>query len=180
MNRILKFYRYGDCLSHYERLIMNIRQAKIKGEVILAKPVLLVAVIDSIDKGEIISNKIYLTQKLEGRYLMLMSHYAKESQFEEITPINNPFWHLQSDGFWHLYGQHPDKMTVTATKARLTNESIFAFVDDDLWTLLQNKEMRIMLREYIVEHKLTNGPKSRFNKVAERVGVIAALIATVA
>ena len=51
----------------------------------------------------------------------------------------------------------------------------FASFDDDLWILLQNEAWRMKLREYIVEHKLTDGCwNSRM--VAEGFGVLMALV----
>jgi hypothetical protein len=51
----------------------------------------------------------------------------------------------------------------------------FATFDDDLWVLLQNKVWRQKLRDYIVEHKLTDD--SWLGKIAaEGLGAIAALL----
>jgi putative restriction endonuclease len=51
----------------------------------------------------------------------------------------------------------------------------YAYFDDDLWMLLQDKVWRLKLREYIVEHKLTDN--SWLGKIAaEGLGAIAALI----
>lgn len=48
MNKEIQFFDYSQCFNHYAKRIMSIRQAKINGEVILAKPVLLVAIIDEV------------------------------------------------------------------------------------------------------------------------------------
>ena len=48
MNKTLQFYNYEQCYAHYTRRIMSIRQAKIHGEIIVAKPVLILALIDGI------------------------------------------------------------------------------------------------------------------------------------
>ena len=51
----------------------------------------------------------------------------------------------------------------------------YAYFDESLWILLQNKVWRLKLRDYIVEHKLTDD--SWFGKVAaEGLGAIAALL----
>ncbi|WP_094391459.1 hypothetical protein [Prevotella sp. P4-119] len=51
----------------------------------------------------------------------------------------------------------------------------FAYFDEPLWILLQNKVWRMKLREYIVEHKLTDDFwNSRM--VAEGLGAIAAIL----
>lgn len=47
----------------------------------------------------------FINDWLEGRYLMLMSKSARPSQFDDLTGIEKPSWHLETDGFWHL--QYP-------------------------------------------------------------------------
>lgn len=75
-----------------------------------------------------------------------------------IPEIDKPFWHLESDGFWHLnyQGERLGKSR-TPSKAWLKDNVEFAYFDESLWILLQNKEWRIQLRHYIIEHKLTDG-----------------------
>ena len=102
MNRTLQFYNYEQCYAHYTKRIMSIRQAKIHGEVIVAKPVLILALIDGIESGEFTANRFVLNEWLEKRYLTLMKQFTRNSQFPNPADISNPFWHLQGDGFWHL------------------------------------------------------------------------------
>lgn len=171
----LTLYFNEKCYANYSKRIMNIRQAKIRGEVIVAKPVLLLSIIDGIDKSAIIRNEIHLTEWLEERYVLLMQQYMHKSQFEKPTDISNPFWHLQSDGFWHLqYGEKP-KEGVTPSKCWLKENISFAYLDDDLWLLLQNKIWRIKLRDYLVEHKLS-GDHWLGKMAAEGLGAIVALL----
>ena len=178
MNRVIRFYNYEQCFAHYTKRIMNIRQAKIHGERIVAKPVLLVAIIDGIEANVFQNNRFFINDWLEGRYLMLMSKYAKPTQFDELTGIEKPFWHLETDGFWHL--QYPGETlgkSATPSKAWLKDNVKYARFDEDLWFLLQNREWRLRLRDYIIEHKLTDD--SWFGKMAaEGLGTIAALVLT--
>jgi putative restriction endonuclease len=155
---------------------MNIRQAKIHGETIVAKPVLMVAIIDAIDSNVFTNNQFVINDWLEGRYKMLMTQYAKDSQFDDTTEIDKPFWHLESDGFWHLnyQGERLNK-SKTPSKAWLKENVEFAYFDESLWILLQNKSWRMKLRDYIVEHKLNDD--HWFGKIAaEGLGAIAVLI----
>ena len=46
---------------------MNIRQAKIHGEIIVAKPVLMVAIIDAIDSNVFTNNQFVVNDWLEER-----------------------------------------------------------------------------------------------------------------
>ena len=45
-----------------------------------------------------------------------MQIYAKDSQFDDKNTIDKPFWHLESDGFWHLNyeGERLSKITTSA------------------------------------------------------------------
>ncbi len=170
----LSSYFYENCFAIYTKRIMNIRQAKIRGELIVAKPVLLLAIIDGINNDLFKGNEIHLTEWLELRYVMLMHQYMKSSQFDKPTDISNPFWHLQSDGFWHLHYSREPQEGATPSKRWLKEKVAFANFDDDLWYLLQNKVWRLKLRDYIVEHKLTDD--SWFGRIAaESMGAIVAL-----
>ena len=62
----LRLYYYEKCFAHYTKRIMNIKQAKIRGEVIVAKPVLLLAIIDGIGSGLFCNNEFCLTDWLEA------------------------------------------------------------------------------------------------------------------
>ncbi len=175
MNKLLQFYNYEQCYAHYTKRILSIRQAKIHGEVIVAKPVLLLALIDGVDGGVFTTNRFALNDWLEERYLVLMKQYTRNSQFPNPTDISNPFWHLQSDGFWHLQHMEKPQESMTPSKRWLKEKVSYVNFDDDMWVLIQNKVWRQKLRDYIVEHKLTDD--SWFVKIAaEGLGAIAALL----
>ena len=107
---------------------------------------------------------------------MLISQYAKASQFDDKTTIDKPFGHLESDGFWHLNyeGERLSKGR-TPSKAWLKENVEYAYFDEALWILLQNKVWRTKLRDYIIEHKLTDDFWSG-KMAAEGLGIIAALL----
>ena len=155
MNKVLQFYDYERCFKHYTQRIMNLRQARIHGEVIMAKPVLLLAVIDSVENCEIVSNNIRLTETLEQRYLTLMRQYVKGSQFDKPTPIATPYFHLQGDGFWHLTWKQGKEPSEDSPSFRyICDNCARTSVDNDLWTLLEHRVMHHRLRDYIITHKL--------------------------
>lgn len=151
--------RYEKSFSHYAERIVNLKQAKKNGEVIVAKPVLLLALIDGVDKDVFDNNHFYLNEWLEERYLSLMKEYTKGSQFPTPTSINNPFWHLTTDGFWHLQLKEEPKEKVTPTKTWLKDNVLYASFDDDLWILLQNREYRNKMRNVIID--LINSQKRK-------------------
>lgn len=176
MDRKLSFFSYEQCYESYKKRIESIRQHRINGETIIAKPVLMVAIIDAIDNNVFTNNQFSINDWLEGHYKMLMSQYAKDSQFDGTTEIDKPFWHLESDGFWHLnYPGERLSKSRTPSKAWLKEKVEFAYFDEPLWILLQNKVWRMKLRDYIVEYKLSDD--HCFGRIAaESLGAIAVLI----
>lgn len=82
--KTLQFFDYEQCFAYYTKRIMNIRQAMIRGEVIVAKPVLLLALIDGISENVFIDNEFVLNEWLESHYLMLMREYTRSSQFNNV------------------------------------------------------------------------------------------------
>ena len=174
MNLILENYNYPHCYAKYTQCIVDLRQAKIRGEVIVAKPVLMLALIDGIDSGVFTNNRFALNEWLEERYLSLMVQYTRHSQFDKPTDISNPFWHLSTDGFWHLQLKAKEDMSSTPSRAWLKENVTCASFDDDLWVLLQSKEWRTRLRDYIVEHKLSDGHWLRH--ISEGLASLAAIL----
>ena len=146
--------RREELYSYYTRLIMKLNQAIIHGKRILAKPALLVAVIDSVESNEIQQNKITITMSLEDKYNRILAKYTGKSPHDKLTSIAMPFWHLQSDKFWFLESPCPNTKNFNATKKWIVDNAKYARLDDDLWYLMQDGAWRNKLREYIIEYKL--------------------------
>lgn len=68
MDRKISFFSYEQCFESYQKRIESIRQHRIKGETIIAKPVLMVAIIDAIDNNVFTNNQFVINDWLEGRY----------------------------------------------------------------------------------------------------------------
>lgn len=176
MDKELLYFDYERCFNHYVKHIDKIRQAKVNGEIILAKPALLVSLIDALDEDVFIHNEFFINEWLEERYKIIISQYAKNSQFSEVAGIEKPFWHLETDGFWHL--KYPGEQLGkgrTPSKVWLNENVEFAYFDEFLWILLQNKFWRTQLRNYIIEHKLLDTSWSTTIK-ASGLGIFAAFL----
>lgn len=125
------------------------------GQVNIAKPVLLLALLEGVSEGIFLNNRFVLNEWLEKRYTSLSFIYKREAISEGTTGIDKPFWHLQSDGFGHLHYLNEELPKAhTPTRKWLKDNVRFASFDDDLWMLLQNSVMRQRLCDYIIEHKL--------------------------
>lgn len=96
---ILDFYKYEECFRFYKERITLLNQNKLNGKINIAKPALLLTVIQLIDQRWIRNNRIILTSEIEKLYSDLYHQYDPGSV---VTQIYYPFYHLRSDGFWHI------------------------------------------------------------------------------
>ena len=117
-----------------------------RGHPILAKPIFVLSIIDCIAAYHIKKNEIRYTQELENMYT---TNYL--SFFKKSTSMQWPFFHLTSDGFYHIKGNLTSK---SPTPNQLRTQTEYAYFDDALWQLLQNPESRDYLRQSLIKHYL--------------------------
>lgn len=81
-----------------ERLY-NLRRDKSGSNERPHKPVLLLAILDLLDRGILAKNEIRLTPDLISTF---NRYFDAVRQRNDQPSIQNPFYHLCGDGFWHL------------------------------------------------------------------------------
>lgn len=117
------------------------------------KPLLLLTVIDLFAQGEIQSNLIEITPDLGELFTIYWSRVMPRDYRGKLFL---PFFHLQSDGFWHLVPQ-PGKeaileaVTKVASVNQLRDLILGARLDDDLYNLLSTEKTRDLLRTVLIE-----------------------------
>ncbi|MBM4418414.1 MAG: EVE domain-containing protein [Chloroflexi bacterium] len=116
------------------------------------KALLLLAVIDLVDSGQLSDAQIEASDALVGRYEQLW-----RCALPGRTPagVVEPFTHLVSDGFWHLVGPNGVLSRETALGIRslvqLRATIVGAAVDSQLFDLLMDPEVRPRLRQALLE-----------------------------
>jgi putative restriction endonuclease len=126
-----------DLLTFYSNKFGKLRIDRARGNPAPHKPLLLLAVIDLIEQGAILENKIEPSPQIVESFLK--------------------YWNLlKSDKFWHLHaksGQESLLATISQFKsmAQLASVVDFANLDEDLFLLLHNAEACEVLRETIIE-----------------------------
>lgn len=121
------------------------------------KPILLLAVIDLIAEEKITENLIEITPELGELFASYWSLIRPVMPPERrMGDLALPFYHLRSDGFWHLVPR-PGKETiieagvVLRSISKLQENTLGARLDDDLFHLLQNDDARHELRHVLVK-----------------------------
>jgi putative restriction endonuclease len=117
------------------------------------KPLLLLAIMDLFAQGTITFDLIELTPDLGELFTL---YWARVMPPDQHGNLALPFFHLKSDGFWHLV-PHPGKESILAAARQIRSVNqlrdtiLGAQLDDDLYTLLCVEESRDLLRAVLIE-----------------------------
>lgn len=123
----------------------------------LNKPILLLSVIEMVSQEQIKRNQIPLSAELIATFLNLWSHLEPLRK----PDIGLPFYHLVSDSFWH-YQPKPGFESLIAAKVKIRTPNIirqtleYAYLDDELWEILQNPQERSILTNVLINSWFTN------------------------
>lgn len=117
------------------------------------KPILLLAVMDLFAQGSIKANLIEISPELTELFALYWA--------QAMRPVNRgnlalPFFHLRSDGFWHLVPRPGKEGFLAATRQirtinQLRDTLLGAELDEELYALLQADEARDLLRIVLIE-----------------------------
>ena len=121
------------------------------------KPIMLLTIISLIDSGEIWKNAIQPTDKLRTIFEALWMNYVHDNAGFEIATWT-PFWHLKNEPFWHFkpkeVGFDIESLAATGQTAKIGDirENIaYAYLDQELFDLLQDKEIRNLIKHQLIE-----------------------------
>ncbi len=136
------------------------------------KPVLLLSIIDLMDRGIIEGNEIPLSDELIQAFKRFFAVVQKK---DDQPTIQNPFFHLCGDGFWHLVpmpGETPiyreGATSGAPSVAELQRRVAFGQFDNGLWVLLKEPLARHQLHDVLITRYF---PEER-EKLAALAGAI--------
>ena len=138
-----------DTLQKYVQKMKRLRVDRAHG-VAPHKPLLLLAVIELIERGQIQENKISLSPDLAETFIKYWSKVT-----DRKPNIALPFFHLKSDGFWHLhpnagYEKALDVADRITAISRLREVITYVSLDDDLFVLLTDASNREIIRQTLI------------------------------
>jgi len=126
------------------------------------KPVLLLAILDLLDRGRISKNQVPLNDELVASF---KRYFEVVRQPTDQPTIQNPLFHLSGDKFWRLQPKNKDDAIYRAGEAggspslaELRRRAAFGRFDDGLWALLDDPASRRELRQALVDRYF---PKQR-------------------
>lgn len=118
------------------------------------KPVLLLSIIDLLDRGVIRENTVPLSEELVATF---KRYFAVVQRHDDQPTIQNPFFHLSGDKFWTLVprpGQGPiyaeGKTSGAPSVKQLRDAAQYGQLDPNLWQLFESDLSRHQLREALI------------------------------
>lgn len=143
-----------DSLSYYLLKIERLRVDRTHDIPAPHKPLLLLTVLDLIERGEITVNRIEISPLLVETYLNYWKHIPTGQ-----PRLYNPFPRLRTSGFWHLHERPRQKATLAATRSfqsisHLKKLVAYSSLDTELFILLQRPDAREVFRQMIIETHL--------------------------
>lgn len=175
-------------LHKYSNLFSNLHTAKVKGQKAPHKAILLLTIIELVEKGIITSPNIELSEELVECFNETWKRKLGHSTI--FSPdIAKPFFHMQHESFWKLVDYEEACVKMVAedrlwtdddkSKKTLPNGSYslrtmrqtfaYAEIDNRLFLLLQNVNFRAILRVILTNEYLTNLPKKTMNNLVQLI-----------
>lgn len=113
------------------------------------KPLLLLSVLDLVELGEVRSNFIEITEDLAE---LFGQYWERVLPFSRRGNLALPFFHMQSEGFWHLLQREETFRLASQTSlSRLQGKITGARLDQALYDLIQIGENRNRLSSVLIE-----------------------------
>lgn len=138
-------------ITTYKEHFSNLNTARKLGTPAPHKAILLLSVMEQIENGQIINNRIILTESLERAFLKLWKKYVGVSVIYQPR-VATPFWHLQNEPFWKLYLNNGDNLNTISSPYSVNRlrENTYAIMDQELFKMMQNEDCRAALRVTLI------------------------------
>ncbi|CCH55033.1 restriction endonuclease [Fibrisoma limi BUZ 3] len=135
-------------LAEYTRRFGKLKQGGTKYGKAPHKPVFLLTIIDLIDQQVIRENQVYISPELVATFKENFALLVKTTHTDDFT---QPFYYLQSEGFWFLKGRSGVPIATYIRSVQTLSDSVeYAYFADDLFALLINNEARFQLKQTLL------------------------------
>ena len=133
--------------QNYISQFTSLNTAKIAGKIAPHKAILLLAIMDLVESGEITSPRIVLTEQLEKAFSSEWSKLVGTSLIFQ-PKVATPFWHMQNEPFYRLYMNNGQLISGGTGRysVKWLRENTYAMIDPGLLKLMQDQNARAELR----------------------------------
>jgi len=135
-------------LGKYVRNFQKLRQGGTRYGKAPHKPVFLLTLIELIEKGIIVANRISVTPELVATFKENFALLVKAALQDDFT---QPFFYLQSEKFWFLRPKAGATIDSHLKSVQTLSDRLdYAYLADDLFSLLTQPAPRLQLRQVLL------------------------------
>lgn len=141
--------------ASYVELFRNLSTGVQNGIKLPHKAVLLIGILTLVDNGTITENKILLDKTIANAFASTWGDYLHNNKTPSVWI---PFWYMKSEPFWHFkaladenilrnllyFAGHP-------SVGQMRSVIKYAYVDEELFSLMQDGDERSKLKEALIE-----------------------------
>ncbi|WP_295620047.1 HNH endonuclease [Chamaesiphon sp. GL140_3_metabinner_50] len=132
---------------------LNVSKTKERGTA-NHQPILILSVLELITQKSIIENRIFVSTELIETFKKYWSILVTKSTYTDA--LHYPFVHLQSGRFWHVKFNDAYEGERIKTTNKLKEKVEYAYLDDELFDLLQDSSIRQVLVDSLVNTWFTD------------------------
>ena len=154
-NTLIKEPINNNTNTSYVDIFRSLSTGVQNGKKLPHKAVLLLSFLSLVDNGAITENKILLDKTIANAFASTWGDYLNNTK---IPSVWIPFWYMKSEPFWHFkaledeiilhnllcFAGHP-------SVGQMRNVIKYAYVDEQLFSLMQNREDCSKLKEALIE-----------------------------
>ena len=164
-------------LRKYAEAFTHLHTATVKGHKAPHKAILLLSIIDLIETKAICTPRVELTDELIRKFHHVWMRYIGDSTIFR-PKIEQPYFHMQYEPFWILVEKRHSQTRLVAegepsykgismrkelpqggySLKAMRSAFEYAQIDNCLFELLQNADVRALLRVLLINTYLTNQP----------------------
>ncbi|HTN46623.1 MAG TPA: HNH endonuclease [Flavipsychrobacter sp.] len=141
------------------------------------KAVLLLSVIQGFESKQITTNKIFITPELVATFKDKFYSWVRDTRFQPNFSL--PFYHLKSEGFWHLQLLSGKEMPLTSSGSirsftALRETIAYTYLSEDVYLLLQDPAVRdqtkhILIKTYLGGQYLQTSDSSTLRDIEQQI-----------
>ena len=141
--------------ASYVEIFRNLSTGVQNGKKLPHKAVLLLSILTLIENGTITENKIHLNKTIANPFASTWGDYLHNSK---ILSVWIPFWYMKSESFWHFKALADENILQNLlcfaghpSVGQMRNVIKYAYVDEQLFSLMQDREERLKLKKVLIE-----------------------------
>jgi putative restriction endonuclease len=141
--------------ASYVEIFRNLSTGVQNGKKLPHKAVLLLSILTLIENGTITENKIHLNKTIANTFASTWGDYLHNSK---IPSVWIPFWYMKSESFWHFKALADENILQNLlcfaghpSVGQMRNVIKYAYVDEQLFSLMQDREERLKLKKVLIE-----------------------------